>query len=85
MTTDMIRDLTNENTALRLTVANQRAQLQTLHGVIAKRKYASRKMKEALDEYRRNDPALKARAEQHRAAQAVQNGPQPQPELHAAD
>lgn len=73
MTTDMIRDLTNENTALRLTVANQRAQLQTLHGVIAKRKYATRKMKAALDEYRRNDPSLKAKAEAHKA------------ELHAAD
>lgn len=75
MTTDMIRDLTNENTALRLTVANQRAQLQTLHGVIAKRKYATRKMKAALDEYRRNDPSLKALAERGKG----------RTEYHAAD
>jgi uncharacterized coiled-coil protein SlyX len=58
MTNDQIASAA---TALKLTIANQRAQLQTLNTVLAKRKYAARKMKAALDAYRRNDPALKAK------------------------
>lgn len=53
-----LSEMRRENTALKLTIANQRAQLQTLNGVLAKRKFAARKMKAALTEYRRNDPTL---------------------------